>query len=203
LSRVFLCRKTILGDISQTVNPYSASSADTIEEVFPQGEIVKLVRSYRSTLEITRFALSVKPNPDMIPMERHGEEPAVKGFNSPEEEVEEIRRMLARFGESGYQSMGIICKTQRQASSLHSQLRSPDVHLLTVDSTSYTQGIAITTVHMSKGLEFDEVVVPMVSDKNYQTEVDRSLLYIACTRAMHRLTLTHTSQQSSFIVRKT
>ncbi|HMJ68397.1 MAG TPA: 3'-5' exonuclease [Cyclobacteriaceae bacterium] len=203
LSRVFQCRKTILGDISQTVNPYSASSAATIEEVFPQGEMVKLLRSYRSTWEIAQFSLSIKPNPDMIPMERHGEEPLVKGFEKSEDEVEEIRRMVSQFLASGNQSMGIICKTQRQASMLDDELRSADVHLLTSDSTAFAQGVAITTVHMAKGLEFDEVIIPMVSDKNYNTEVDRSLLYIACTRAMHRLTLTHTSEQSPFIVRKT
>jgi DNA helicase-2/ATP-dependent DNA helicase PcrA len=202
LSRVFLCKKTVLGDINQTVNPYSASSADTIEEVFPQGEIVKLVRSYRSTYEIARFALDVKPNPDMIPIERHGDEPQVKGFEKPEDEVEGIRQMIAGFLESGNQSMGIICKTQRQATMLYNQLRSADVHLLTADSTSYTQGIALTTVHMAKGLEFDEVVLPLVTAKNYSTEVDRSLLYIACTRAMHRLTLTHAGEVSAF-VRKT
>jgi DNA helicase-2/ATP-dependent DNA helicase PcrA len=203
LSRVFLCRKTILGDISQTVNPYSASSANTIEEVFPQGEMVKLLRSYRSTWEIAQFALNIKPNPDMIPMERHGEEPMVKSFEKPADEVEEIRRMISHFLAAGNQSMGIICKTQRQASTLHNDLRSADVHLLTNDSTAFAQGIAITTVHMAKGLEFDEVIIPMASDKNYHTEVDRSLLYIACTRAMHKLTLTHTSEKTSFVVRKT
>jgi DNA helicase-2/ATP-dependent DNA helicase PcrA len=139
----------------------------------------------------------------MIPMERHGEEPLVRGFEKTDDEVEGIRRMIAEFLGMGNQSMGIICKTQRQASMLHNQLRSADVHILTADSTSFTQGVAITTVHMAKGLEFDEVVLPMVSDKNYNTEVDRSLLYIACTRAMHRLTLTYTEKESSFIVRKT
>ena len=34
LSRLFSCKKTILGDVSQTVNPFSASSAETIEHVF-------------------------------------------------------------------------------------------------------------------------------------------------------------------------
>jgi DNA helicase-2/ATP-dependent DNA helicase PcrA len=63
LSRLFLCRKTILGDVSQTVNPYSASSAETIERVFPQADIVKLYRSYRSTWEITAFAQRITPIP--------------------------------------------------------------------------------------------------------------------------------------------
>jgi DNA helicase-2/ATP-dependent DNA helicase PcrA len=40
---------------------YSASSAETIERVFPQADIVKLYRSYRSTLEITAFALRITP----------------------------------------------------------------------------------------------------------------------------------------------
>ncbi len=201
LSRVFLCKKTILGDINQTVNPYSASSADTIEEVFPQGEIVKLRRSYRSTYEIANFALSIKPNPDMIPMERHGEPPAVLGFATAGEEIEGLRKVISDFRISGNQSLGIICKTHQQASWIHSQLAISDVHLLTAESTAFVNGIAITTVHMAKGLEFDEVVMPGVSAKNYNTEVDRSLLYIGCTRAMHTLILTYSAEQSTFIVR--
>ena len=203
LSRVFLCRKTILGDISQTVNPYSASSADTIEEIFPQGEIVKLTRSYRSSLEIARFALSVRPNPDMIPMERHGEEPNVIGYATQGEELEGIRKLISDFRASGNQSLGVICKTHQQATWIHGQLRVSDAHLLTADSTAFVQGIAITTVHMAKGLEFDQVLIPGVSRKNYHTEVDRSLLYIACTRAMHKLTLTFFNEQSPLIVRET
>jgi len=44
---------------------------------------------------------------------------------------------------------------------------------------------------MSKGLEFDEIVIPMVDTNNYNSDYDRNLLYIACTRAMHKLTLTY------------
>ena len=43
---------------------------------------------------------------------------------------------------------------------------------------------------MAKGLEFDQVIIPHVTAKNYHTDLDRSLLYIAVTRAMHGLTLT-------------
>ena len=37
------------------------------------------------------------------------------------------------------------------------------------------------------GLEFDEVILPFADDRTYCTEFDRNLLYVACTRAMHRL----------------
>lgn len=199
LSRLFNCKKTILGDVSQTVNPYSASSAEGIEQVFPQADTVKLLRSYRSTVEITRFAQRISPNPDLIAMERHGTPPEVKMISSQSEEIEEIKKRIAQFKESGHQSLGIICKTYRQAESLNKELKSPGVHLLTADSTAFKEGVIITTTHLAKGLEFDEVIVPFASANNYQTDVDKSMLYIACTRAMHRLTLTYTEEKAGFI----
>ncbi|MBT1685883.1 HelD family protein [Dawidia soli] len=199
LSRLFKCRKTILGDASQQVNPYSASSAEAIERVFPQGDVVKLFRSYRSTLEITAFAQRLFANPDLIPMERHGDVPQVNGFESNAEEVEAIKQHIAAYKEAGYQSLGIIAKTRDQAAYLYKELKSPHVHLLTTDSTAFHEGVVITTAHLSKGLEFDEVVVPFVSARNYNTTVDKSMLYIACTRAMHKLTLLYTQERSIFI----
>jgi DNA helicase II / ATP-dependent DNA helicase PcrA len=199
LSRLFKCRKTILGDISQTVNPYSASSAETIHQIFPQADTVKLFRSYRSTLEIATFAQRISNNPDLIPMERHGDPPSVKGFDDNGEEAEEIRSQIQRFKTSGHHSMGIICKTLEQSVYLHEQLKSFKVHLLTPDSTTFRDGIVITTVHLAKGLEFDEVIVPFASSRNYSTDVDQRMLYIACTRAMHQLTLTYTKEKSRFI----
>lgn len=190
ISRLFKCKKTFLGDVTQTVNPYSGSSADVINQVFPQADVIKLVRSYRSTLEIIEFAQKIQPNPELIPLERHGPAPELKGFNSNSEEIAEIARLIADFRKSGHHSMAIIAKTRRQAKTLFDGLKDQGVHLLTADSTSFRSGIIITTAHLAKGLEFDEVVVPFASASNYQTETDRRMLYIACTRAMHRLTLT-------------
>lgn len=199
LSRLFQCKKTILGDISQTVNPYSASSAEGIHEVFPMADTVKLVRSYRSTMEITHFSQRIFHNPELIVMERPGVPPEIKGFNTDNEETEEIQRIMAIFRDSDYQSLGIICKTHRQAERLYRVLKSSDVHLLSAESASFRSGIIISTAHLAKGLEFDQVIVPFVSAENYRTETDKRMLYIACTRAMHRLTLTHTKQKTDFI----
>jgi DNA helicase-2/ATP-dependent DNA helicase PcrA len=199
LSRLFTCKKTILGDVKQAVNPYSASTMETIEQVFPQADIVKLLRSYRSTYEITHFALSILPNPDLIAMERHGETPSVKGFNANAEEVDFIRSYIASFKNTGHRSLGIICKTLPQAKFIANQLVQGSFHLLTPDSTSFKEGVVVTTVHLAKGLEFDQVIVPFVSARNYQSMVDRSMLYIACTRAMHKLMLTYSESSSPFL----
>lgn len=199
LSRLFHCRKTILGDVSQTVNPYSASSAETIERVFPQADVVKLYRSYRSTVEITAFAQRISPNPHIMPLERHGPEPAAVRYASPAKELQAVQALVAAFRGSGNHSLGVICKTLRQATQVHEALQGPGVYLLTDESTAFKEGVVITTAHLAKGLEFDEVVVPFVSAQNYRTEVDKSMLYVACTRAMHRLTLTYTGQLTAFL----
>ena len=199
LSRLFKCKKTILGDISQTVNPFSASSLEGIHQVFPQAETIKLFRSYRSTWEIAALAQRIASNPDLIAMERHGQEPEIKGFNSNLEEAEYIRILISNFKESGRQSLGIICKTIEQARALFEDLKPLPVHLLTAESTAFKQGVILTTAHLAKGLEFDEVIAPYVSAKNYTSEVDRRMLYIACTRAMHQLTLTYSREVSPLL----
>jgi DNA helicase-2/ATP-dependent DNA helicase PcrA len=199
LSRIFKCKKTILGDITQTVNPYSSSSSEAIHQVFPQADIIKLFRSYRSTLEIMDFAQRILPNPDLIPMERHGPRPVIRRFGNQTEETTELRRMADTFKNSGHHSFAIITKTHQQSKFVFNALRTTGAHLLNTESTSFKSGIIITTAHLAKGLEFDEVVIPFVSAHNYHTEVDRRMLYIACTRAMHRLTLTYSGQPAPFI----
>jgi DNA helicase II / ATP-dependent DNA helicase PcrA len=199
LSRLFKCKKTILGDVSQKVNPYSASSAEGISQVFPQGETMKLHRSYRSTVEITAFAQRLYFNPDLIPLERHGQVPVIKGFDSNQEEVHAIHHLISEFKRSGHQSLGIICKTLEQAEFVYDQAKGDHVYLLHEESTAFKQGVVITSAHLSKGLEFDEVIIPFSSARNYATEVDKRMLYIACTRAMHQLILTYSTELTPFL----
>ncbi|WP_460615461.1 HelD family protein [Hymenobacter seoulensis] len=199
LSRLFQCRKTILGDVSQTVNPYSASSAETIERVFPQAEVIKLHRSYRSTVEITAFAQRITPNPNIIPLERHGPMPLIQQLGSHAEELSTIKALASDFASSTNHSLGIICKTQRQAEQVYQALQAPGISLLTEESTKFKEGIIITTAHLAKGLEFDAVLVPFASARTFKTEVDRSMLYVACTRAMHQLTLTYSGELTPFL----
>lgn len=203
LRKLFNCPKTILGDANQTVNPYSSSSAAEIQKVFPEADCMKLAKSYRSTYEITQFAQQISPNEEVIPIERHGEVPGMIKVSDEEAEVVKLLDLIeTHYRPSAYQSLGIVCKTPDQAAKLKAQLETAgltDAQLLNEDTASFSGGIVITAVHMAKGLEFDMVIVPGVSAKHYQTELDRSLLYVACTRAMHHLSLTYVKTPSEFL----
>ncbi|WP_325175524.1 3'-5' exonuclease [Paenibacillus sonchi] len=201
LSLLFKCKKTILGDSSQSVNPYSSSSISEIKQVFPGADTVELLNSYRSTLEIIHFAQKINHNSRIVPVERHGEPPVIIGAETPEGELSQINRLIASFRESGHHSLGVVCKTQEQAQSLYEVVKRvhKDIALLDFSSDRFHEGIMITSAHMAKGLEFDQVIIPFCDAVNYRTELDRNMLYIACTRAMHGLALTFCGEASGWL----
>lgn len=201
IQKLYPCRKTILGDASQSVNPYSSSTADMIRKAFTIGEIMKLCKSYRSTFEITDFSQKIQTNHELEPIIRHGELPAILRFEDAKQEILGIFSIISSFKKSGYTSLGIVCKTETQARELSESLRvhTGDIHFLSNQSSAFIKGIIVTSSHMAKGLEFDEVIVPYVNAKNYNSAIDKSMLYVAVTRAMHRLTLTYNGRPSEFI----
>ena len=191
IKSLYKCKKTILGDFGQCVNPYNANSLSLLSDIFENSEVVKLNKSYRSTYEIIKFSEQILKQ-DIEPIERHGELPSIIKCNSLEEELKQIEDTIDNFNKFDYSTMGIICKTKSQAKQIYDKLKDKyEVNLLDIDSLEFKEGIIISTIHMSKGLEFDEIVIPMVDVNNYESDYDRNLLYIACTRAMHKLTLTY------------
>ena len=191
IKELYKCKKTILGDFGQCVNPYNSNSLSLLSDIFENSEVVKLNKSYRSTYEIIKFSEQILKQ-DIEPIERHGELPKIIKCSSLEEELKQIENTIDNFNKSDYSTMGIICKTKTKAKQIYDKLKSKyEVNLLDIDSLEFKEGIIISNIHMSKGLEFDEIVIPMVDTNNYNIDYDRNLLYIACTRAMHKLTLTY------------
>lgn len=200
LSRLFSCKKTILGDINQSVNPFSSSNLDSIQESFPDATAMTMLKSYRSTYEITQFTKRLSQNVEVIPLERHGREPEIHKVSSPNKQLELLKEFIGEFVNADYNSLGIICKTQKEANKFYEELEAHyKIALLEGTSIAFGSGIVITTAHLAKGLEFDMVITPNVTLNNYQSAADKQMLYVACTRAMHRLELIFYKEPSEFL----
>ena len=147
IQKLFPCRKTVLGDAGQSVNPYGSSTAETIQKSLTASEIMKLCKSYRSTFEITDFAQKIHPNAELEPVARHGEKPQILQFGSAVEELSGIMGLISTYRKSGYKSLGIICKTEQQAREMADVLKSyaNDISFLSSQSSAFVQGIALPT----------------------------------------------------------
>lgn len=200
LSLLYPCKKTILGDVNQSVNPFSSSNLPVIEKVFSGATTMTMLKSYRSTYEITQFTKRISQKIDVEAIERHGEEPQLILCKNADAETDKIKVLITQFEKSDFNSLGIICKTQKQADIVYEALKDEHkINLLNAVSVAFGSGIVITTSHLAKGLEFDQVIVPFCTEKNYNTKPDKQMLYVACTRAMHKLFITYTSKISSLI----
>ena len=172
----------------------SASSATSVSNIFideymsdANGEFVKIYLYLLRQLNAPDAAFSISAMADK--------------FEHTEKESSGIIALISSFKKSGYKSLGIVCKTEAQAKELAESLQTytAEVYFLSNQSSAFVKGIIVTSSHMAKGLEFDEVIIPYVNDKNYNSAIDKSMLYVAVTRAMHKLTLTYNGKLSEFV----
>ncbi len=201
LNRLFPCPKTILGDFGQSIDPNCTYTLEELHELYPGSKLMKLEKSYRSTWEIIHFAKAISREHDFEAVERHGDEPDVIACGGEEEELDTLCKLIDTFHNGEYNALGILTRTNPEAEALYNRLkeRGAEVELITPESESFHNGANIMSVQMSKGLEFDQVVIPHASQSVYHEEFDKNLLYVACTRAMHKLTLTCFGEKSHLL----
>ncbi len=195
ITLLFSCRKTILGDFGQSIHIRHRHTLNDLRQIYKEAECVELNKSYRSTYEIITFAGRILKAASIEAVERHGEAPELLCCRDGQAEIDQIEQEIEKFGNSGHGTLGIIVKTNAAAQTLFDVLASKqNVNLILPASATFSEGVSIASIQMAKGLEFDRVIIPAANHETYSSEHDRSLLYIACTRAMHRLTLTYTGE---------
>lgn len=195
-NEIYNCPKTVLGDISQCIEKIiEEKDLDKYANLVGAKEILMLNNSYRSTYEITTFANKIK-NLSSNPVKRHGKPVNVQICKDAMSEVEYIENLIKN--SDNYQTIAIILKTQKQAEEYYAMLSNID-DLVLMDENSKLSRVMIMPASLSKGLEFDMVIIPNVSTENYHNFMDKNLLYVSSTRALHELCLTTNNQLSKFI----
>ncbi len=95
-------------------------------------------------------------------------------------------------------TIAVICRAEPSAERLHTAIRrGVEARLALSGDFLFEPGVSVTHVGEVKGLEFDYVVVPDLSPLAYPDSPEaRRALYVAVTRARHRLWLATTSRWS-------
>lgn len=203
LNTLFKCKMTILGDINQVVDRNNATLIDNLQNIFGEkATLVKMMKSYRSTYEISEFCRKLCNLTSAESFERHGDAPGLEEYEDYWAMVREIQNKIDSVDLSLYTTMVVICKTSRAAEKLYTSLdeeHSQKCYLMNDETSNFREGIIITNSYLVKGLEFDYVIVPSVTNEEYKSERDRQILYIAGTRALHKLDIMFFGHKSSFI----
>jgi len=194
---------TILGDLCQGIHSYRSLSSwqEIQEEVFQdrRSEVLTLEQSYRTTVEIMDAANLVAERmniPGVLkakPVIRHGEA-VILQLHGPEKVGRPICKVIAdRLHElqgRGMKLLAVIGKTLEECRELHKLLVKdvPEIRLITGAEGEYGGGVMVVPAHLSKGLEFDGVILADAGAERYtENLIDEKLLYVALTRAMHIL----------------
>jgi len=185
---------TILGDINQTLEKREDLSLyQLIRKIFnkKKSSLVTMDKSFRCTNEILNYGLKfLEQCTEIKSFNRKGDEPRLYAAKDEASYHDLIVSEVNSCLDMGYQSIGLICKTEKSARFLFECLKDKaDVQLIKSESTTDLQGVFVIPVYMSKGLEFDAVLICDADAETYHSQDDKKLLYIACTRALHRLNL--------------
>ncbi len=190
---------SIMGDLRQSVLRYkSISNWNQIAGLFKQEGVSRLDSrlTYRSTKQITQYAnriLQGLPERTRMPLpyDRSGPPPklvrsrSVGGMHRAI--VESVQRLV---DQTDIHRVAVLTKWQETANKINEALRDggiKSVGLLTQDGLVETE-VTVSPILLTKGLEFDAVIVANARKDNfYESEFDRLLFYLACTRARHQL----------------
>ena len=185
---------TILGDMKQTLaKKEDISFYEQIQKILnkKKSSLIMLDKSFRCTNEILNFSLKfIEQSSQIKSFNRNGDSPKVYIADNSEIFIDEIVKEIKLCQEKGFQSICLICKTEKNSTYLFDKIKHKlDIQLIKNGSASDLQGVFILPVYMSKGLEFDAVLICDADSQNYHDEDDKNLLYVACTRALHKLSL--------------
>ncbi len=186
IEKVFPCAMTILGDKAQTIDCEHRDVLAFLPQIFGRDlYTVQMNRSYRSTVEITDYAARILGLDTVSNIDRHGEQVGEHIYRDDDDLIARLNDMIAKYIPSS-DTIAVLCRDAARAEEICNRLTaSADISLLTPDTSSFKTGVSVAPFYLTKGLEFDTV---LVVDEGFEPEnMHRQALYIETTRALHVL----------------
>lgn len=184
------CYFTIMGDVSQNIR-YETGMNDweDLKQVLFQKEqdsFYLLAKSYRNTIEISKCAGKVLEKASqgsykIQPVIRHGQEVQVE-IREGEALHGLLKTTVAKVQKQGFETIAVVCREEEEAKNVRKilgiQEKTQDFH----------NGVMVLPVTLTKGLEFDAVILWKADEEHYgENPKEAKLLYVAITRALHQL----------------
>lgn len=188
---------TIVGDIGQGIYSYKGINDwnSIMSAIYKDKGIYKaLTQSYRSTVEIIDFANKVLmkqenyPKP-ALPVLRHGEKPTIIEFKKGKDFIISLDKIVSDMYSKNKKSIAIIGKTYKECKKikeLTKKYSNYDFNLIKDDDKNLELDLVIIPSYLTKGLEFDCSIVYNLNSETYKNvDMDKKLLYVILTRALH------------------
>lgn len=203
------CTYTVMGDVSQNIRmDYGISDWEGVKNILLTGErdnFCVLRKSYRNTVEIANFASDILahgefPGYGAEPVIRHGEAVGIRQ-TAGRDLYREAAKICKGWQTDGFDTIAVICRDQKQAQET-AELLQKELPVMPWDpeKASFEKGIMVFPVEYTKGLEFDAVLLLSPDRESYPTDDGHAkLLYVAATRALHRLEVMHTGNLTGLI----
>ena len=175
---------TVLADTNQALyTEINITDPEILKSLYPEAVVYPLTKSYRSTYEINSFAAKLLQVPPQS-FARRGTEPEII---KSADQVKTCAEVLSNIPKE-LNTIGILLPTAKEAKAFYGQIKEiADVNLISTESHNFAPGVMVMAVPFAKGLEFDAVICPNYDA--FSTPAERKLLYLICTRALHRLYL--------------
>ncbi|MBR0509930.1 MAG: AAA family ATPase [Clostridia bacterium] len=174
---------TVLADVNQGIVPAADTlDADRIARIYGAAPLV-IAKSYRNTRQIGEFAKRYLPGADYELFDRDGPEPAFHEAGDAAAAVPEIVKGLPE----RYRSVCVILGTVRETKQFYRKLLGylPHCAAVTDEGTAIGARVLCMPVALTKGLEFDAVIIPAFE----KAEKNSRVAYMMTTRALHELHL--------------
>ena len=135
------------------------------------------------------------------PVLRHGDAPGEFCAADADSHAAHIAQVLAQWKADGYAAIAVIGRDEAYLRKLLAQM-PPELgaQLLDVADEDYNGGIRFASAAHVKGLEFDGVILADADAQTYPAgDIDARLLYVAVTRALHRLEITYMGEKTPLL----
>jgi len=193
----------IFGDLNQSIYDYQGiQSWDELgQKIFNNGvQRMEMNKGYRTTEQICDSANYVLSSIGAVKSDnvaREGEDILINKIDSSHIDVQLLTQIESLLHKK-YKTIAIICKDSEETDRVHKKLvkMGLNINKISEKDLTYKGGICIMPSYLSKGLEFDSVIIYDANCNNYAetSKIDMKLLYVSITRALHELYINYSDE---------